>query len=60
MKNIIDVTSVKIVQKEGVSYSSELIDVDKSFSADGRYIDAPKNVIFEIKYPDIDIKGTIK
>tara|TARA_Y100000310_G_scaffold292874_1_gene322003 strand:+ start:765 stop:2567 length:1803 start_codon:yes stop_codon:yes gene_type:complete len=60
MENIIDVTSVKIVQKEGANYSNELIDVDKSFSADGRYVDAPKNVIFEIKYPDIDIKGTIK
>ena len=60
MKNIVDVTSVKIVQKEGASYSNEIMDIEQSFSADGRYINAPKNVIFEIKYPDIDIKGTIK
>ena len=28
-------------------------------SADGRYIDMPKNVILEIKFLDTDIKGTI-
>ena len=60
LPTLVDVTSVKVVQKTGATYSTELMDIDKSFSADGRYINAPKNVIFEVKYPDIDIKGTIK
>ena len=60
MRGIIDVTRVKIVQKTGANYSSEAIDIADLYSSDGSYIAAPKNVIFEIKYPDADIKGTIK
>ena len=60
MEDIVDVTSVKVIQKTGANYSGVLMDIDKSYSNDGRYIDAPKNVIFEIKYSDVDIKGTIK
>tara|TARA_Y100000593_G_C4217544_1_gene290035 strand:- start:365 stop:913 length:549 start_codon:yes stop_codon:yes gene_type:complete len=60
MEDIVDITSVKVVQKTGANYSNVLMDIDKSYSNDGRYINAPKNVIFEIKYPDVDIKGTIK
>jgi hypothetical protein len=60
MKGIIDVTRVNIVQKSGTNYSTQPIDINMLYSADGSYIDCPKNVIFEIKYPDTDIKGTIK
>jgi hypothetical protein len=60
MKGIIDVTRVKIVQKTGANYSNEAIEISDLYSPDGSYIDAPKNVIFEIKYPDVDMKGTIK
>ena len=60
MDGIIDVTRVKVVQKTGANYSSEIMNIEQSYSSDGRYIQAPKNVVFEIKYPDIDIKGTIK
>jgi len=60
MKGIIDVTRVKIVQKTGANYSSEAIEIADLYSSDGSYIAAPKNVIFEIKYPDVDMKGTIK
>ena len=60
MKGIIDVTKVKIVQKSGLNYASNPVDINMLYSADGSYIDCPKNVVFEIKYPDIDIKGTIK
>jgi len=27
---------------------------------DGRFVRAPKNVIFEVKYPETDIEGTVK
>jgi hypothetical protein len=26
---------------------------------DGNYVNAPKNVIYEVKFPSIDIKGTV-
>lgn len=60
MKGIIDVTKVRIVQKSGLNYASNPVDINMLYSADGSYIDCPKNAIFEIKYPDADIKGTIK
>jgi hypothetical protein len=60
MKGIIDVTKVKIVQKSGLNYASNPVDINMLYSADGSYIDCPKNVVFEIKYPAVDIKGTIK
>lgn len=60
LDGIIDVTRVKVVQKTGSNYSNEFFDVDFNYSDDGRYIKAPANVVFELKYPDVDIKGSIK
>jgi hypothetical protein len=54
-----DVKSVKIFQKAGGAYSDIGFDLDRFTSSDYRYIEAPKNVIFEIKYPDADIVGEI-
>ena len=56
---VIDTTSVKIIQKFGGVYSSNVIDLDALTTFDGKNINAPKNVIYEVKYPSIDIKGTI-
>ena len=55
-----DVISVKIVQKTGANYSDAFLDLDSRTSSDGKYIDTPKNVILEIKYPNADIIGSIK
>ena len=60
LKSVIDVTKVTIEQKIGTNYSNEPIDIDDLYSADGSYIDCPKNAIFEIKFLDVDIKGTVK
>ena len=60
LDSVIDVTKVEIVQKLGTNYSNEPVNILDLYSADGSYIDCPKNAIFEIKFPDIDIKGTIK
>ena len=60
MDGIIDVSRVKIVSKTGANYSNEFFDIDFNLSDDGRYVKIPNNVVFEIKYPDIDIKGSIK
>ena len=57
---ILDVIDVQVVEKSSGLYSDLTIDLKKRKSADGRYISIPKNAIFEIKYPETDIKGVIK
>jgi hypothetical protein len=56
---VVDATNVKIVLRTGGNYSDVFLDVTDAMSPDGRYISAPKNVAFEIKYPSVDIKGTV-
>jgi len=60
MSGIIDVENVEIVNVTDIGYSDISFDIPTNTSANGRYIIAPKNVIFEIKFPAVDIKGTIK
>ena len=57
---VVDVTKVDIVQKTGANYSSVSVPMGKLKSPDGRYVMAPKNVIFEIRFPAADIRGTIR
>jgi hypothetical protein len=56
---IIDVLDVKIVPQVGGIYSDANFDFADKLSPDGRYITAEKNSIFEIKYPNVDIQGSI-
>lgn len=62
LKNVQGVNDVKWVtvsQKRGPEYSDIFFDINRFMSADGRYIEAPDNVIFEIKFPREDIVGEI-
>jgi len=56
---ILDVISIKIEEKVGGLYSETIFNVKENTSADGRYINIPLNVVFELNFPDDDIKGTI-
>ena len=56
---LVDVISVKIIEKVGGKYSDISFDLVGGQSPDGRYIEIPKNVILELKYPNSDIKGAI-
>ena len=56
---VIDVTKVKIVAKNGGSYSDVSVSIEQLMSPDGRYISAPDNVAFEIKFPSVDIMGAV-
>ena len=60
LDEIVDVTNVKITNQSGGLYSTETINIDEYLSADGRILYAPDNVIYELKYPNIDIQGTIR
>ena len=57
---MLDVTDVKVTCKNGGLYSDIFVDISQITSPDGRYVDVPMNSIFEIKYPDNDIKGSVK
>ena len=55
---VVDTTKVKPVIKTGTGYSSAPIGLDDMKSEDGTYLKAPKNVIFEIKYFNSDVRGS--
>lgn len=63
VEGILDVTDVKVTKKNGNqggrAYSNVSFNLNTMTSADGRYIEMPKNVIYEIKFPEFDIKGVI-
>ena len=60
VSGVVDTTSVKVSQKTGVGYSTTYFNVKNRTTTDGRFLKAPKNVIFEVKFPNSDIQGTIK
>mgnify|MGYP003111129059 CR=1 FL=1 len=60
LEGVLDVKSVKIVPKDGTLYSDASFDFADQRSADGTYIAVPDNVVLELKYPGVDIQGTIK
>ena len=57
---VYDVKRVNIFGKTGGIYSSINYNIETHLSKDGSYYKVPKNVILEIKYPDIDIKGVVR
>jgi hypothetical protein len=60
VRGVADTVNVKLVSKSSGNYSESTLNIDKYMSLDGRYLSVPDNVILEIKYPDIDIKGTVR
>ena len=59
VEGVADVKKVTINRKSGTEYSSTIVDFHELLSRDGSYIKTPKNVIMELKYPVLDIKGTL-
>ena len=60
VNGVLDVTKVKLVNKTGGNYASTTFDINANMSPDGTYLIAPKNCVFELKFPAVDIKGMIK
>ena len=60
VNGVVDVTAIEIALKNGGVYSESSYDMEAALSADGRRIMGEKNIIFELKYPNIDIKGSVK
>ena len=55
---VVDTTNVTVFQQTGVGYATTTFNVKNQSTTDGRFVTAPKNVIFEVKYPSSDIEGT--
>jgi len=60
VRGVIDTEDVEIVVKRGSSYSTTTYSVAEGKVNGGRELMSPLNAAFEIKFPDLDIKGTIK
>jgi hypothetical protein len=60
VEGILDVVNARAFLKVGGSYSDVFYDFEENISADGRMINIPNNVIVELKFPNIDIKGVIR
>jgi len=60
VRGVSDTLKVKIIKKVDSSYSQLGFNVDYYTSPDGRYVAMPENGVFEIKFPDVDIKGAVK
>jgi hypothetical protein len=59
-RGVADTSKVRVVNKSGGSYTSSALNIKQFTSLDGRYVSIPDNVVLEIKFPKIDIKGTVR
>tara|TARA_B100000029_G_scaffold311698_1_gene304166 strand:- start:26542 stop:28341 length:1800 start_codon:yes stop_codon:yes gene_type:complete len=57
---IIDVIDLEIEGKEGGAYANSSFDFNGALTADGRRIEADINSVFEMKFPNIDIRGSVQ
>ena len=57
---VVDVLDVRIIRRTGPAYSLVFYDLENRASSDGRYVAADNDVIFELKFPKLDIKGSIR
>jgi hypothetical protein len=56
---VIDVTDVEVVNLSGAGYSSLFYEIQENLSMDGRTLTLPFDYIYEVKYPNSDIQGTV-
>tara|TARA_R110000824_G_scaffold80365_4_gene202125 strand:+ start:21333 stop:23129 length:1797 start_codon:yes stop_codon:yes gene_type:complete len=57
---VLDVSSVKLVNKNGANYSNVKLNINQNLSPDGSYLVVPQNVVVEIKFPEVDIQGKVR
>lgn len=57
---VADVIKIKIKPRSGGVYSDYTFNFDNMMTADGRSLKCPANVILELKYPNLDVKGVVR
>ena len=55
-----DVIKVNVKQQTGDDYSDASFDIKQNMSPDNRILYVPEDLILEVKFLDVDIKGTVK
>jgi len=60
LDSVADTVNVKIIRRTGGSYSNATVNINDLMSSDGRYLNVPKNVCLQIRFPRNDIKGSVK
>tara|TARA_R100000234_G_C5000681_1_gene180200 strand:- start:739 stop:2538 length:1800 start_codon:yes stop_codon:yes gene_type:complete len=60
VRGVADVRDVDIVNVNSTGYSNISFSIEDHISADGRFVNVPKNVVLEIKYLDTDIIGSVE
>ena len=60
ISGVSDTVDVTIVRKSGGAYSPISFNVEEHMSFDGRYLIAPEDVVYEIRFLDADIQGTVR
>ena len=55
-----DAVKVQFVNKASSNYSNVFFSIGENMSPDGDSLVCPKNAIFEIKFPQVDIKGKLR
>ena len=59
VQGVVDTIKVQPIVKNSANYSNLGLIVDDILSKDGTYLKCPKNCVFEIKFLDEDLKGTV-
>jgi len=59
LPSVVDTKKVEVFPKNGSLYSNFGVSYDSLVSSDGRYLIPPEDVVFEIKYPSVDITGEV-
>ena len=57
---VLDVMDVELFIQTGSDYADPSMTIDEFLSADGTVIAPTSDIIFELKYPNKNILGTIK
>jgi len=60
VSGVLDVSSVKLINKKGGNYSNVDFNINKNLSPDGTQLIIPKNAVAEIKFSEVDIKGKVR
>jgi hypothetical protein len=58
VQGVIDTKKVSIILREGGNYSPGFYDIGNN-TVDGRYVVCPSDSVFELKYPQTDIIGSV-
>ena len=60
IEGVADTSDVTVRNENGGAYSNVGFNISKNTTPDGRFVACPLNCIFEVKFPTLDIKGSVK